>query len=180
MFERSKVDNSTEQGGVTVEITLTDDDTVKGKLLMSVSKSPADVLNSPGAFVEVSPFGGERQYIAKTSIKTLRLVAVPKASLSEQVRDLDGFDPHRILGITAETSWDDTRHAYLALSKTYHPDRFAAAQLPAEVSAYLSAMARRINAAFAALEDGRDRNVRRTDRVQPIYQSPVRQAAPRA
>jgi DnaJ domain len=180
MFDRSKSDNPVELGGVTVDITLTNEETIKGKMVMPVSRSAADAVNGPGQFIEICPFAGERQYIAKTSIRMLRLVPVPKAVLGEAIRDLDGFDPHRILGLGHDASWDDTRHAYLKLSKVYHPDRFATADLPPEVADYLSGMARRINAAFAALEDGRDRTVRRADRVQPIYQSPNRQGAPRA
>ena len=42
--------------------------------------------------------------------------------------------------------------SYFALAKAYHPDRYATAELPEEVRDYLAAMARRINAAHAALE----------------------------
>jgi DnaJ-domain-containing protein 1 len=45
------------------------------------------------------------------------------------------------------------REAYLQLAKAYHPDRFAAAGLPSEVSDYLALRTRRINAAYALLEE---------------------------
>ena len=45
----------------------------------------------------------------------------------------------------------EIREAYFALAKVYHPDRYATAELPTEVIEYLFAMARRINAAHAAL-----------------------------
>jgi hypothetical protein len=174
MFDRSRTDTSTDAGGITVEITLTDGQVINGKMLITVSKTPADVLNGPGTFIEAMPFGGARQFIAKTSIKTLRVIAAPKATLGEQLRDLDGFDPYRILDVTEKTPWDDVRHAYIVLSKGYHPDRFATVELPEEVKTYLAAMARRINAAFEALEDGRVKVVRKAERVQPIYQTPAR------
>jgi DnaJ-domain-containing protein 1 len=45
------------------------------------------------------------------------------------------------------------RQAYLSLAKAHHPDRFVNVELPIEVVNYLSVMARRINAAYRALEE---------------------------
>ena len=45
------------------------------------------------------------------------------------------------------------RRAYLDLAKMYHPDRYATVDLPPEVDSYLSAMARRINAAHDAIQE---------------------------
>ncbi len=55
----------------------------------------------------------------------------------------------------AGASRDEVRQAYLRLAKAYHPDRYASVELPEEVRDYLSAMARRVNAAHAALETPR-------------------------
>ena len=56
-----------------------------------------------------------------------------------------------MLGVTPGATREEIRQAYLALAKVYHPDRYATAELPTEVIEYLFAMARRINAAHAAL-----------------------------
>jgi curved DNA-binding protein CbpA len=61
--------------------------------------------------------------------------------------------------------------AYFALAKAYHPDRYATAELPAEVRDYLAAMARRINAAHAALDVPQKRQALRQE---PIFTSPGR------
>ena len=52
----------------------------------------------------------------------------------------------------AGATHDKIRQAYIELAKIYHPDRYATVTLPVEVTDYLSAMARRINAAYAALD----------------------------
>ena len=47
---------------------------------------------------------------------------------------------------------EQAREAYLKLAKLYHPDRYAAADLPREVRDYLAVMVRRINAAHDAVQ----------------------------
>lgn len=173
MFERRQIDNSTEQGTLTLELTLDDGRVLSGKLAVPVARSVGDALNGPGDFVDFEPFGAERQFLAKSSIRAARVVAVPKAaSLAVRLRDLDGFDPFTVLGVRCDAAWEDIRHAYLALSKTYHPDRYANADLPPEVTEYLAAMVRRINQAFAIL-DGQRLNARvaQSQRATPIYES---------
>jgi curved DNA-binding protein CbpA len=88
------------------------------------------------------------------------------------VATLNDFDPFAILGVTADSSHDEVKSAWHRLSKTYHPDRYAAAELPAEVLDYLSAMARRINSAYAALEAPVAAERRAASlRATPIYTS---------
>jgi hypothetical protein len=151
MFERNKIDNVPEPSAVPVEITLTDGTQVKGKLMVAAGKTLGDVLNGTGAFIEFEPYGGDKRYMAKAQIDQLRPVGVPRGQNINH-RSRDEFDPHQILGLAPDSDWEAVRQAYLQLSKTYHPDRYASAMLPAEVTEYLSVMARRINAAYAALE----------------------------
>ena len=97
---------------------------------------------------------------------------MPKApSLGARLKDVDGFDPHAVLRIDHGASRDEVRHAYFALAKAYHPDRYATAELPEEVRDYLSAMARRINAAHAAL-DVPER--KKAARAEPVFTTPPR------
>lgn len=154
MFERSKVDNATQaNAAVPVEITLTDGEELVGKILMAQGRSVYELLNGPAAFVEVEPYGGERQLIAKAAIRGLKLVTVPgTAHLNGRLRELDGFDPHGVLGVSRTATWDEVKSAYHKLAKIYHPDRTQSVELPKEVHDYMAAVARRINVAFAALE----------------------------
>ena len=59
--------------------------------------------------------------------------------------------------------------------RSYHPDRYANAELPEEVKRYLEDMARRVNAAFSALEEPHQQGRQNTvQRLAPVYSSPAR------
>jgi hypothetical protein len=166
MFDRSRTDAAPELTGIPVEAVLSDGVPLRGKLLVPNTKSMADNLNGPGAFLEFEPYGGERTFIAKGQIKSIKLLGVPKLpNLNARIRDLDGFDPHAVLGVQRGASRDEVRQAYLALAKSYHPDRYATAELPSEVIEYLFAMARRINIANDALN--------MEQKKQPVRSEPV-------
>ena len=152
MFERNRADTQ-EPVSVAVKVVFDDGNEMAGKLLIPASRSVFDVLQGPSLFLEFEPFEGERRYVAKSSMKTVTLLAGTRPkNLAQKARDMDGFDPHALLGVKPDAAWDDVRTAYLGLAKTYHPDRFASAELPTEVAGYMSAMSRRVNAAYAALE----------------------------
>lgn len=155
MFERGKPETSSQaqMTAVPVEIGLDDGSAAKGKLLVSAARGLGETLNGPAVFLEFQPYGGERMFIARSALRSVRPVHVPAAgNLQSRSRDVDAFDPYAVLGVRAGSPWEQIRAAYVRLSKTYHPDRYASAELPAEVNDYLSAMARRVNAAYAALE----------------------------
>jgi hypothetical protein len=170
MFERNRVDSISD--GVPVEITLADGEAIKGKLMVPPGKTVADALNGTGAFIEVEPYGGERMFLAKAHLATVRPVGVPRGvNLQARLADADGFDPHRILGLAVGATREEVRAAYFALAKAYHPDRYTTVELPQEVRDYLASMARRINAAHAALEVPEKR---RAARAEAVFTSPGR------
>lgn len=173
MFERNKVDNSREMGGIGVEITLDDGRTLTGKLAVPVSGTLADLLNGPAAFVELEPYIGERLFLAKSGLRTIKPLAPQRvAGLPARLRDVDAFDPWQTLGLASGDGFEKAKAAYHRAAMTYHPDRYAAAELPAEVRDYLAAMARRINSAYAILEAAHAAGVRNAEaRTQPIYAS---------
>lgn len=175
MFERTRVDNmvQSQQVPVPAELTLDDRSVVQGELMMPATRPVHEVLNGAGVFLEFKTYGGESQLLAKSTIRGIRLVQVPGASqLRSVVRQGDGFDPHQVLGVRSDAGYDDIRKAYFALAKTYHPDRYATAELPDEVRDYLAAMARRINLAFQALERAHRVELSRAPSMaEPIYTS---------
>lgn len=176
MFERNRTDSRPEPTGVPVEIELLDGSIEKGKLMLWTGHAPLDAINNAGGFVEFVPYVGEPRLLAKSTIAAIKLVGVPRpASLRPRSGLTDEFDPHAILGIAHDSSWDDVRAAYVQLSKTYHPDRYSTATLPAEVAGYLETMARRINAAYAAL-DATERSAKRVraDLMPAVYTSRAR------
>jgi hypothetical protein len=176
MFERNKVDNTPEQAAIAIEAALEDGRLLKGKVAIPMNKTVYDVLNGNGAFLEFEPFDGERQFIAKAALRTVKLLSVGRGpNLGARLRDMDGFDPLTILGLSRGASWDEVKAAYHRLAKVYHPDRYSAAELPAEVRDYLASMARRINAAYAALEAPKQVLKQATaTRTEPFYSSPTR------
>ncbi len=152
MFERNRSDLQ-EKMSVAVRLLLDDGSTVAGKLHVPASRSVFEVLNGPALFVEFEPYEDERKFVAKAAIKAVTLLAGSRPiELTQKARDMDGFDPHVVLGVTVGAAWDDVRAAYLSRAKTYHPDRIQMADLPQEVTAYMTAMSRRVNAAYGALE----------------------------
>lgn len=175
MFERIKVDNI-EHSGIPAELTLSDGEVVKGRLLIPTGRNPVDAFNAPGSFLEFERYGAERTYFSKAHVHAIKLINVPKApNLGTRVRDLDGFDPHAILGVPAGSAFDDIKSAWHRLAKVYHPDRYSSAELPPEVAEYLAIMARRINAAFAALENANQSAKRAAvGRSTPVYSSGTR------
>lgn len=175
MFERNKVDNSQHQIGVAVEITHADGRVEKGKLLVAVSSKVVELLNGPQLFLEFESYDGERTLIAKSALAGVRVVNLPAAAnLAGRLRDGE-FDPYRVLGLEPGAGWEAVKAAYHAAAKSYHPDRYANAELPPEVRDYLAAMVRRINAAYAALEPQNQikRELSR-HKTEPVYSSPGR------
>lgn len=175
MFERNRIDNAAQQMTVPAELTLADGEILKGRFLVASSRSIYDVLNGDVHFLDFETFNGERALIARATIRAVRLLPVAAANqLKNRLRDGDTFDPYQVLGVSGDAAWEEVRAAYLRLSKTYHPDRFAGVDLPGEVRDYLAAMARRINTAYAALEAPMQAAKRAAiDKARPIYSSPL-------
>lgn len=176
MFERGRIDNRPEPISVPVELELMDGTEAKGKLMVASGHAPLDAINNSGGFVEFVPYAGEPRLIAKATIASIKLVGVPRAPhLKPRSGLTDEFDPHAILAIPHDSTWEQVRAAYVQLSKAYHPDRYSSAALPAEVADYLETMARRVNAAYAALETKEKTAKRfRADLAPAVYSSTVR------
>jgi hypothetical protein len=177
MFERSKSE-AVDTSGVSVVLTLTDGTELKGRLAVPAGRSMTDILNGTIQFLEFEEYAGARTFLAKHAIAHIRLASPPRGQGLARMRDADNFDPYAILGLPLGARFEDVRAAYLAKTKTYHPDRYASAELPDEVKRYLEDMARRINAAFSALEEPHQQNrqnpVHRLATVTPVYSSPAR------
>lgn len=172
MFERNKVDNTRQQQAIAIELTLSDGRSIAGKLAVPMSKSLFEALNGDNSFIEFEPYDGEREYIAKSAVRSVRLINVPDHRPLGTYVDQAGFDPYVVLGLHRGAGADELRKAYHRLSMAYHPDRYATAELPDEVKTYLEAMARRINTAYAVLQDAHATSKRFAElRTAPIYET---------
>jgi DnaJ-domain-containing protein 1 len=155
MFERNPVDNAA-LVTVAVEISLEDGSVVTGRAALPPSRAVHRLLDGADPFLFVEAFDGEGTFIPKTAIKTLKIVTpVKPKTLYVAATDATTFDPHRILGVAKDASFDEIKAAYHQLAKQYHPDVYASVALPGEVVAYLEARAKQINAAFRVLKSPR-------------------------
>ena len=103
MFERSRIDNAPEASAVPVEMTFADSTTAKGKISVPTSRTIGDASSTAAA-----AWSSSRRMLASDHCRqggacVGRAVRVPKLpNLQMPVRDIDGFDPHAILGMFAE------------------------------------------------------------------------------
>jgi hypothetical protein len=157
VFERNRVEtfdrgDGKEKVSLAVEIFFDDGRTASGHIIAPAARGLSDVLNSGGAFVEFEPAAGERAFLAKSSIRSVRpRLPVRTDQLERKLKSVEASDPYRILGVDRSAGPAAVREAYLNLAKTYHPDRLQGLSLPREMLEYGGAMAKRINAAYAAL-----------------------------
>jgi hypothetical protein len=161
MFDRGRNERA---GPVGVEIGLRNGHEIKGKIAVPPGLTLVELLNGSANFVEFETFTGERTFIAKSALLTLKpLDQTPAPTLGIGKGLTGSFDPHVVLGVGPDASKEKIRQAYISLAKIYHPDRYATVDLPAEVSDYLSAMVRRINVAYDALEAAPQRGAGASD-----------------
>lgn len=156
MFERNRIEHQGEaqRKGHLVEVTLSDGSVLKGRIFTSVSKHLADELNGQTAFLDFQSTNGDKALLAKARIATVTSFETPKADqLDRTLQQAESFDAYEILRIERGASLEEIKSAYHRLAKAYHPDRFAASALPPEMADYVSAMSRRLNLAYAMLQD---------------------------
>lgn len=186
MFERNRIDNvsqgSANLTAVPAEVIMADGELLVGHFVIQATRPFSEVLNSDVPFVEFEPFHRERRYIAKSAIRSVKLMDAPAGRTLEARRPLPGeFDPYQALGVRRDAEWEDIRHAYIRLTKIYHADRFASVELPDEVRAYLKDMSTRINTAYATLEVPHLQAKKVTLRAEPVYTSkPAYASSPRS
>jgi DnaJ-domain-containing protein 1 len=121
---------------------------------MPLSNRLGDALNGPDPFLDVVTAGGEQQFIAKSAIRAVRSMEIPRAdqlNLEARQAGFADLDPHAVLGIGKEAPPEEVRQAYHRMARLYHPDRIASYELPEEIKDYARAMLVRINLAFEQL-----------------------------
>ncbi len=146
---------------IPVEIQLVDGSRLKGTMLLSRDKTLREFFNvSAEAFIDFDCQRDGPIVLAKASVRMLRPEDAKAKddqskidALAARQAELEKADPHKLLGVAPGCDHESLRKAYIARARAYHPDRFGEHELPPEVSEYLNAMARRINAAYESLEE---------------------------
>jgi DnaJ-domain-containing protein 1 len=138
---------------VSVIVVLLDGSILTGTLLLPRDRQLRDLFNTPDAFIDFDDFRNGPTILGKSSIRSIRANTLPQADqIEKRLKILDKSDPFQILGVAKDADRETLRAAYVSLVRTYHPDRFAEAGLPVEVTDYINTMARRINAAYSELQ----------------------------
>ncbi|KAB2851199.1 MAG: J domain-containing protein [Hyphomicrobiaceae bacterium] len=159
MFERNKVENFDRGNGrdkvsLAVEMALDDGRTLTGQIIAPAARGLSDVLNANGGFVEFEAAAGDRTFLAKSSIRSVKpRQPVRFDQLERKLKSTEASDPYQILGVNRADGPEAVREAYLKLAKAYHPDRLQGLDLPREMLEYGCAMAKRVNAAYAAVSE---------------------------
>lgn len=152
MFNKENDYQRLNRAPVSVSISLTNGETLRGTLFVLKTKSLMEELNRGEPFLEFESYDGTRMFIARTNIGAVKEFDIPKVDqLEKRIGLLHQFDAHAVLGIKPDADRTAVRQAYLTLAKTYHPDRFVRLDLPREVLEYLSAVATRVNLAYSEL-----------------------------
>jgi DnaJ-domain-containing protein 1 len=135
------------------KLTLTDGKSLVVSVKLPMSGKLTDAFNNAEHFIDVIAGDGTQQVINKAVIARAEAFEPPRASLNQQRRESDksGFDAFAVLGVSKTATPEDLRSAYVALVKSYHPDRFASLDLPQEMKDYAAAMQARINMAYQQL-----------------------------
>ena len=136
---------------IPVFLTLTDGAVLTVSVRLPLSNRLGDALNNGDTFLDALTPTGQQQFIAKTSIKTVRSANVPRAEQLDAEAGGPGtpaFDPYAVLKVGREAGPDEIKQAYHRMARLYHPDRIASFDLPEEVMAYVRTMLVRINLSF--------------------------------
>ena len=153
MFERNKIDSPSSREALPCEIDLDDGRKLIAAVFVSASRTIGEELNAAGGFIEVEAQDSQRTFLPKQSIRAAKPIRVPRPeSLERRVRQGDAFDPYTTLGIARSADREAIKRAYHTLAKAYHPDRLTALGVPQEIVDYATAMSKRINAAYSALQ----------------------------
>jgi hypothetical protein len=141
------------QTAVPVTLKRTSGEVERGRVVLPFHTTLDDVLNGAVTFIEFHPYGGDKIFISKMEISSLEASNVPKPSdVNIRLHNTnESVDPYDVLGVPRGAPMGQVKKAYHKLAKLYHPDRYANAELPEEVGVYLAGMARRVNAAYAAI-----------------------------
>jgi DnaJ-domain-containing protein 1 len=153
MFERQRSTASGPDARMSVTITKNDGEVVRGNLRLPMSGRLFDAMNNPDQFFDLETLDGDRIFLAKHSVTKVEGFELPRVDqLARRNHDSAVFDPYGILRVPQGASPQAVRESYLALARTYHPDRFSGIDMPPEMRDYAHAMLTRINVAYQAIQ----------------------------
>ncbi len=125
-----------------------------GIVRVPADKSLDAVLAREDGFLRFEHCTGEPAHLGKKHIVAIEPFEPPACDeLTVGHKRFEAVNPYDVLGVREGASLADVRAAYLAMAKKYHPDHYAQIELPSEVAAYFSSVARRLNLAYDLIEE---------------------------
>lgn len=138
---------------IEVQILLASGQKIQGDVVVTGQRTFGQYLNSGPDFLEFIMMDGTTTWFARHQILQVWEHSIPQAEqLKEAQKSKHDFDPFEILGVAQDADMKTIHRAYVSLARAYHPDRFSAVGLPAEIQSYVQDMSKRINAAYTELE----------------------------
>lgn len=135
-------------------VTLSDGRRLDGKFIIAETADLLMNLNGDGKFATFVTHEGETKLIAKSSIVEANEKVIKKVRPLSPSND-NGFDPYKILGVTAQTPFDVIKTQYIKLARCYHPGRYSHKEMPTEIAEYAVSMSQAIEQAFQSLAANR-------------------------
>ena len=129
---------------VLVEIILSDDSKIHGRLFLSPQERLIDALNDNRSFLPIETMDGSVLALAKTGIKHVVLPAAFAAPYR-------GGDPYLILGVKEGVSKEKLKSVYHQACKDSHPDRIKGFGLGEEFQELASRKMMLINEAYSQI-----------------------------
>lgn len=152
MFERQRTSATPRTNRQQVKLTMTDGEVIHAGVALPLSGRLLDAMNNADGFLDIETAEGQSYLIAKHTVRKVEPVEIPRVDhLAKRTADVSVFDPYAVLGVSRTTEPEALKHAYHAMARKYHPDRFATFDLPQEMRDYASAMLVRINLAYEQL-----------------------------
>lgn len=169
MFERGVSDSRRKR--IPVAVTLQNGSVIRGYLLGAFGNI-GDILSDNSSFLEIVNARGDTAHFYKSTIQKIEpndRVSADQLKKSKYKASVD--TPYAVLGVEPDATEAQLAESYYRLSKTYHPDRLSALDLPPEMIAYGAAMQSRINSAFAEARELTAGNNEETDEEAPKIES---------
>ena len=138
---------STNGKDIDVSIRMLDQAVIRGALIKGQNATIESILSKDTPFLEFISKDGQRKFIAKHQIAYVEPIEpLYKPELPKpNGRFIDAF---MMLGVPKTCTLQETKAAYHAGAKCYHPDAYSGTDLPQEIAQYITDMFRQINTAF--------------------------------
>jgi hypothetical protein len=138
---------------MTVDMIMTDSSTMRAIVMIPREKTLKDIFNVDDTFLEVECLENGPVVFQRESLRSVRPAMLPKAGqLDKRIAAAEKLHAHQVLKVTKLADRDTIAAAHDGLKELYDPARATAAGMPPEVTAFMEAMCRRLDAARAELD----------------------------